>query len=647
MPNVSYSIILGYLQAAAITHEVIRQEYAFHKHIIYQIPDIDAMEAELLGTIRSPSILALSIYFWNRAPTLELARRVKERWPSCTIIIGGNDVSSQAEHVFAEAPWVDILVNGEGEVIFRNVLLALLEPQYDLGTIRGLSFRRGGEIVTTEPEPRIMDLEEIPSPLLSGVYDTDAITRSRVIIYETNRGCPFHCAFCFWGGATNSRVRQFSIERIKTELEYIVQHASPNTTLFLADANFGMLPRDLVIAEWLVELLHKYDKRLFMFANWAKNTNDKVVKTAQVLFNNHLVAAVTLSAQSFDPDVLKIAHRANIAPTYYKNLQQTFQSLGIPTYTELIWGLPGESVASFLDGVEYVISSGGSPVIYPLLLLNNTEYTEPAFRSRHQIITKFLPYQINNLDMKAEFLIGHASMSTDDWLYGLGLRLSISLFYNTLLRGLLWFLHRTTGARFVDMCAILHEYIASPECVLEKVNRLYANYMTCWLAPEKLDHAEVFQEISNQGIMEHVHYQAMVHHILADEDRTVRFLEDAASRLYQALPNNRTSRAMYEAVLEFQIALLKGLRSIVHAEPITFEVEVASEVADLLVETGQLSLPESRPTNGQIRLSLSVDATTASSPFDTSILAMYHGSLHPFKLFNAISVEPTTEPTRV
>ena len=644
MPGVYYSIILGYLQAAAMTSPTVGESYSFHKHVIYQTTDTESMAAQLMDSVSAPAVVGFSIYFWNRKPSLELARRIKEKWPACWIVVGGNDVSYQAQQGFAEAPWVDVLAYGEGENIFRNLLECLVTPGQELGAVRGISFKTADGVATTEPEPRIMMLDEIPSPLLSGVYSAEAITGSRVIIYETNRGCPFNCSFCFWGGATNSRVRQFSLDRVKEELELIVKHAPPHLTLFLADANFGMLKRDMEIADWLVRLLQKYNKRLFMFSNWAKNTNENVVKTAQILFTNQLIAAVTLSAQSFDPEVLTIAHRANIPPMYYQRLQRTFQSLGIPTYTELIWGLPGETLNSFMHGIEQVISSGGSPVIYPLLILNNTEYSNPEFRREHQVVTRLLPYQINNPHMTAEFVVAHSRMSLEQWLHGLGLRLAISLFYNTWFRGLMWYLHSTTGQRFVDLSEILHCYLANA-CKLSTVKALYDNYMECWLHYDRFDDRLIFGEISDGGIMEHLHYQAIVRHVLCDRTRMYDFLTDAAAYLYEALPaGQRPPADDYKNVVAFQLQLLEGLRTVITLESAVFTARVAAPALRRLVEAGQLQIDSEPGATGDVELFFRTGNYSAGCPFDTFILAVYHGSVHVLKVFEEAKILAPHQP---
>ncbi|WP_458247090.1 radical SAM protein [Streptomyces sp. MAI_2237] len=337
MHGVRYSVTLGYLKATSVADPALDNACDFRISVREQSGGDQAM-TELLDSWDEPFVVALTVFFWNRAQSLELAQRVKERWPNCRIVVGGNDVSHQQEALFAEAPWVDVLVHGEGELRFRDLLHCFL-AEGDLATIPGISYwAADGNLVTNPDADRITDLEQIVSPILTPVYSDEEITGSSMIVYETNRGCPYRCAFCYWGGATNSKVRQFDLDRIFAELDRLIRLMPTDATLFIADANFGILARDRQIAEHIVELSKRYDKRLIVSTNWAKNSNERIVEIASMLHAADLTGAITLSAQSFDAEVLKIANRSNIRTDHYRRLLTRFRALDVPTYTDLIWG---------------------------------------------------------------------------------------------------------------------------------------------------------------------------------------------------------------------------------------------------------------------------------------------------------------------
>ncbi|MGV9384995.1 radical SAM protein [Nonomuraea sp. NPDC003707] len=639
MPDVRYSLNLGYLHATAVADERCRDNYEFVKHVIFQEPglvnDIDAW----LDGIDHVDVLALSVYFWNRRPSMYVADAVKKRWPGCTIIMGGNEVTNQTDTVFAESAAVDILVHGEGEFVFRDLLRALADDD-GIGRreeISGTSFRRGDETITIPAGARIRDLSTIPSPLLSGVYSPADIRDSRIVILETNRGCPYSCAFCYWGGATQSKVRAFPLDRIKDEITYIITHASQNATLFLADANFGILPQDVEIAQWLVSELQRLDKRMFLFTNWAKNTSKRVLAIAEILYSGNLIAAVTLSAQSFTPEVLQIAKRSNIKADYYRTLQREFQDRGIPTYTELIWGMPGETLQTFLSGIEYVISSGGHPVVYPLLLLNNTEYTTERFRGDHDVRTRRLPYQITNPEMVAEFVVEHSRMPERDWIAGMEFRLTMALLHGCLLRGVLKAVSHRTGRRVVDLCLILTEFLreTDPKTTL---GRLLDNHRAIWSDPSAFDAELVMEFVDADSIPEHMHYQAILRHLL-ETDLYEPVVRSAAEYLLARLDPGEIDPDEYEELVAHQLlgvaAVAGSVRRLVDAPPLTASMSVG--VHDLLVEVGQLHPSPDAAAAGAERVAVSWDPSRfTTAPVDSMFLAIYHGSIQVSKSFQII-----------
>ncbi|WP_051950788.1 B12-binding domain-containing radical SAM protein [Actinacidiphila yeochonensis] len=636
MPGVRYSLNLGYLHAAAAADQECEAAYEFHKHVLFQAPDIvDRIDGWLAGLGRV-DVLAVSVYFWNRHPSMRFAEAVKRKWPQCTVVLGGNDVTHQQEAVFAESAAVDYLVHGEGEFTFRDLLKELARSSAGRGAagIPGISFRRAGKICTVPVGERISDLSSIPSPLLSGVYSPEEIRDSRVIILETNRGCPYSCAFCYWGGATRSKVRPFPLQRIKDEISFVVRHASPEATLFIADANFGIIGQDVEIAEWLVAELRRFDKRIFLFTNWAKNTSKRVLAIADILYSGNVIAAVTLSAQSFTPEVLAIARRTNIKPAYYRSLQGEFERRGIPTYTELIWGMPGESVETFLAGLEYVIASGGSPVVYPLLLLNNTEYTTSAFRDDHAVRTRRLPYQITNAEMQAEFVIEHAEMTEAEWLELMELRLTMAVFHAGLLRGLIRAVSRLTGRRVVDLCRVLNDWIRRTRTTAV-LDALVRNHRAVWTDADAYDRELVAGLIGTDVIPDHTHYQAVMTHLLSG-GAAEQLVGLAAARVWQAVSADGTLDAdIFEGLVAFQIAAVRALRASVTGEPDAAPVTVTltAAVHDLLVEVGQLHAREAAGQEVDVRLD---GARFAGAPADSFLLAIYHGSVQVPKSFQVV-----------
>lgn len=159
-----------------------------------------------------PDVLCFSVLGWNVRQFGALAETFKQVNPNGVVVFGGNHVSHQAERTLRQWPEVDVIVNGEGELTLVD-LLSRIADGGDLAEVEGISYRDAGGVVrSTAERARIENLDIIPSPILSGVlplHDDTGAFRYDVALLETNRGCPYHCSFCYWGGAVGRPARAF------------------------------------------------------------------------------------------------------------------------------------------------------------------------------------------------------------------------------------------------------------------------------------------------------------------------------------------------------------------------------------------------------------------------------------------------------
>ena len=254
---------LAAIIATARGHDqgVLEASYDFRPRLYWDRPRLEATAAG------SPGLYLFSNYIWTTDQNLIESTLVKQRNPHHVTVHGGPDTPKylgDVERFFAANPHVDIAVHGEGEATFVDMLLALRGSVGDgppdlsvLGDVAGLTFRLGDRVVQTANRERIADIDAVPSPILTGLYD-GFIPAGPVgaVIMETNRGCPYGCTFCDWGSATLSRVRKFDLDRIFAELEWCAVNRFE--TLGIADANFGIFDRDVEIAQRIADLKATY-----------------------------------------------------------------------------------------------------------------------------------------------------------------------------------------------------------------------------------------------------------------------------------------------------------------------------------------------------------------------------------------------------
>lgn len=379
MPLESMPLAAGYLKAMVMDDPRLSPRVCVDIHNFRGRVTHGQMARQLFAG-RLPDVLAFSVFGWNLRAFGSLAETYKQLKPDGWVVFGGTHTDRQGERIFRQYPQVDVVVNGEGELTFRELVHARVDgvPRHELDSIPGISWQRpDGAPATSKPRPRIEDLDIIPSPFLTGaidLVDENGKFRYDVALLETNRGCPYKCSFCYWGGAVGQRVRAFSRERLRAEIELFAKLGVH--TIVVCDANFGMLPIDLEFVENLIEVKDQYGFPKAFEGSWAKNKS-KVFRTiVDMMAEAGLRSSFTLALQSLSPDALESMHRRNMKVNDWRELVTWLNQRQLDCYAELIWGVPGETVESFLRGYDDLSEHLSRIAVYPIMLLPNTEYSE-------------------------------------------------------------------------------------------------------------------------------------------------------------------------------------------------------------------------------------------------------------------------------
>lgn len=346
-----------------------------------------------------PDVLGLSQYAWNLNLNIAMMKRARAINPAMLIVAGGPNFNATSpdwiEGFFGQRPELDLYIFGEGEWSF-NELIGLVErhgswPRVPVTEWPSSFFAvdRATGTVLKNPDrvAERAELETIPSPYLTGMLDEFLEDERLCPIIETNRGCPYSCTFCCWGTVTASRLHQHPIERVIAEIEYIAQRSRQrNAMMYIADGNFGILKRDLEISQAIKRCSDEYGIPKTIYVYYAKNTTETVVEIAKNLRDT---AEMSMSKQSINPDVLERIKRKNISNDRFDELKALCDKEGIKTFCELIYGLPGESYESFMDGVTSVVRTEQRIILQPLREVDGSEMASSAARRQDGVISAF------------------------------------------------------------------------------------------------------------------------------------------------------------------------------------------------------------------------------------------------------------------
>ncbi len=382
---------------------------------------------------KPPDILALSNYAWNFRIGLEMFRIFKQMNSNGLTIFGGPnlplDMDSQTIFLKDNTEF-DIYIPLEGEVGFSNIVEKVLnfksrenlQKQISEISIDGCILRKSnGDFQYSPSTIRTKDLDEIPSPYLNGMMDKFFDGKLSPAI-QTNRGCPFLCTYCVDGNSTVNQVNKFSLERVKSELLYIAKHVPQSTkSMLISDLNFGMIPRDLEICDYISTLQSEFDYPKAIHATTGKNSKERIIEAIKRL-NGAL--RLWMSVQSMDADVLKNIKRQNISLEQTMALIPVIKDAKLRTMSEVILGLPGETFQSHLETIRKLVKAKiDFIVVYTCMMLNGAEMNTPSERAKWGFKTKFRIIPRDFVKLKngktiieiEEVIVGSDTLSFDEY----------------------------------------------------------------------------------------------------------------------------------------------------------------------------------------------------------------------------------------
>lgn len=407
----SIGVIISYIRS----NIEIRDNYDIN--ILYVKESIEMIDSK----VKNPKYFFISVYMWNFQYSMNVAKFVKTKYPDCKIVLGGHHVPYFDIDFFNEYPYIDILVHGEGEATCEKILLG-----NSLCSINNLSFKEAGKTVRTNKEYNNCALDNIPSPYLTGVFDTileDGYNFTASL--ETNRGCPFGCHYCDWGSTLTSqkKMRRFNKERVYKEIEWFGKNKID--FVFGTDSNFGIFKTDMDIVDKLIETKQKYGFPNKFRVCYTKNSDNFVFDINRKLNEFGLSKGATLSFQSLNAETMLAVGRKNMSLETFKKLLDKYNDCNIPTYTELILGLPEETFDSFADGICELLNMGQhtSIVVYNCQVYPNAHINTPEYRRKYGLKTIKIPMFPTHTTIKSdmnideeEIIIGTNKMTTEEWI---------------------------------------------------------------------------------------------------------------------------------------------------------------------------------------------------------------------------------------
>lgn len=433
----------------------------------------------IVERIENPDIVGFSCCIWNEQFNLKLAEAIKRIYPDCIIIFGGHNITNDPYYL-RKYPFIDILISGEGEMTFYNLLTNMNSGRI-IDTCN-ISYRKKNCIIST-PTTSPCELSNFPSPYLTGIFDSilDKEDHSSLLcVLETNRGCPYSCSYCDW--CAGRKVRLFDYDKVIAELRWFAEQKIEYC--FCADSNFGIYDRDVSIVKEAAELKNTFGYPKVFRTCFAKESNENVFRISKILNDAGMDKGATLAYQTLSEEALKNINRKNLTLEHFSDLLQKYNSADIPTYSELILGLPGETKDSFCNGICRILESGqhNSLSIYYLEMLPNSEMSQKSYIAKHKLESVRIVFNHmhssktdSEINEYSNIVQSTATMSKNDWIYCNLFSICIQSFHSLgFLRYFAIYLNKEQNISYYEFYTSLLTFILESEGT--EVNKLFMTF---------------------------------------------------------------------------------------------------------------------------------------------------------------------------
>jgi len=285
-------------------------------------------------------VMAFSCYIWNYEMILRICRDLKTIRPDLKILLGGPEVSYDAGQILRDHAYIDVVMYGEGERTYGQVCLALM-GQIQWAAVKGIAYR-SDQVQVNLPQEKIEDLDEIPFP-----YDDFIGLEHRKLYYESSRGCPYQCQYCL--SSTTGRVRYFSVDRVKSDLQVFIDHKVPQVKF--VDRTFNADPKRALD---IMTFIHERD-------NGVTNFHFEIV--ASLLTEETMVFLegcrpglfqFEIGVQTTHPETMTAIKRNIDFDKLADKVKRLSSFNNIHLHLDLIAGLPYEDYDTFLRSFEDV-----------------------------------------------------------------------------------------------------------------------------------------------------------------------------------------------------------------------------------------------------------------------------------------------------
>lgn len=361
-------------------HEVTLIEETINTPILAVLEKIMAVPAKVYG---------FSVHIWNKPFVFKLIRMLRKLRPQAAIVIGGPEVAFDAERIFAELPQADYIVQGEGELVFSELL------QYLAGggaVSQHIAYREGEQVNLNGGITVIEDMSLLPFPY----PDLEKmLAEHKIVYYECTRGCPFNCAYCL--SSISRSVRKRPLELVLRDLDRFIAAGVP--LVKFVDRTYNL--DEKYFLPMMQHLAQADTNATFHFEIKADILSERVMDFLATVPKGRFQLEVGI--QSTHQPTLKAINRQDNWEKLAANVKRLLSFGNMHIHVDLIAGLPYEDLPTFAKSFDDVYGLGADMLQLGFLkvlpgtqMRRETEQHDLRYMDEppYEILaTKYMPYE--------------------------------------------------------------------------------------------------------------------------------------------------------------------------------------------------------------------------------------------------------------
>ena len=309
----------------------------------------------------SPDLIGISLLAFNRLFIKRHVSLLKQLAPAAAIVIGGPGATYGYEAFLKQYPEIDAAVLWEGEVAFSNLVGALMSGE-DITSVKGIACRKNDQILVSEKEDYINDLDSLPFPDYDLIqfdrywgeslhtHQMNGVLADRKYTHIIgSRGCPFNCIYChkIFGRALRKR----SPENFVNEIKWLYENYGVRE-FHIVDDNFNF-DRDRMHT-----ILNRIiDNRLDIKMAFPNGLRADMLEPADLdLLKKAGAYMVTFAIEAASPRIQKIIHKNLDIKKVTENINHA-ASIGLIVKGFFMLGFPGETPEEIYETINYAVKS--------------------------------------------------------------------------------------------------------------------------------------------------------------------------------------------------------------------------------------------------------------------------------------------------